>query len=40
MERLFDGEDPKGNPQRPSWKTGPNQGISLIRYADGMPVQA
>jgi RNA-directed DNA polymerase len=40
MERLFDGEDTKGNPQRPSWKTGQNKGISLIRYADGTPVQA
>jgi RNA-directed DNA polymerase len=40
MERLFDGEDTKGNPQRPSWKTGPNQGISLIRYADDLVVVA
>jgi RNA-directed DNA polymerase len=40
MERLFDGEETQGNPQRPSWKTGPHKGISLIRYADGMPVQA
>jgi RNA-directed DNA polymerase len=40
MERLFDGEDTQGNPQRPSWKTGPNKGISLMRYADGTPVQA
>ena len=34
MERLFDGEDTKGNPHRPSWKTGHNKGVSLIRYAD------
>jgi RNA-directed DNA polymerase len=40
MERLFDGEDPKGNPQRPSWKTGQNKGISLIRYADDLVVVA
>lgn len=40
MERLFDGEDTKGNPQRPSWKTGQNKGISLIRYADDLVVVA
>jgi RNA-directed DNA polymerase len=40
MERLFDGEDAKGNPQRPSWKTGQNKGISLIRYADDLVVVA
>jgi RNA-directed DNA polymerase len=40
MERLFDGEDTKGNPQRPSWKTGQNKGISLIRYADDRVVVA
>jgi RNA-directed DNA polymerase len=40
MERLFDGEDMKGNPQRPSWKTGRNKGISLIRYADDLVVVA
>ena len=36
MERLFDGEDTQGNPQRPSWKTGQNKGISLMRYADDL----
>ena len=40
MERLFDGEDTKGNPQRPSWKTGQNKGISLMRYADDLVVVA
>ena len=40
MERLFDGEAPNGHPQRPSWKQGLNKGVSLIRYADGTPVQA
>ena len=40
MERLFDGEDTRGNPQRPSWKTGQNKGISLIRYADDLVVVA
>ena len=40
MERLFDGEDTRGNPQRPSWKTGPNKGISLTRYADDLVVVA
>ena len=40
MERLFDGEDTTGNPQRPSWKTGQNKGISLIRYADDLVIVA
>jgi RNA-directed DNA polymerase len=34
MERLFDGAAPNGHPQQPSWKTGLNKGISLIRSAD------
>jgi RNA-directed DNA polymerase len=40
MERLFEGEDTKGTPQRPSWKTGQNKGLSLIRYADDLVVVA
>jgi RNA-directed DNA polymerase len=36
MEQLFDGEDTQGNPKRPSWKTGRNNGISLIRSADDL----
>jgi len=40
MERLFEGEETKGPPQRPSWKTGQNKGISLIRYADDRVVVA
>jgi RNA-directed DNA polymerase len=40
MDRLFEGEDTQGNPQRPSWKTGQNQGISLMRYADDLVVVA
>jgi RNA-directed DNA polymerase len=40
LERLFGGEDTQGNPQRPSWKTGQNKGISLIRYADDRVVVA
>ena len=40
MERLFEGEDTQGNPQRPSWKTGQNPGIRLMRYADDLVVVA
>jgi RNA-directed DNA polymerase len=40
LERLCDGEDTKGPPQRPSWKTGQNKGISLMRYADDLVVVA
>ena len=36
MAQLFDGEDTPGNPKRPSWKTGRNKGISLIRSADAI----
>lgn len=40
MERLVDGEETKGTPQRPSWTTGRNKGISLMRYADDLVVVA
>jgi RNA-directed DNA polymerase len=40
MERLCDGEDTQGNPQRPSWKTGQNKGISRMRDADDLVVVA
>ena len=40
MERLCDGEDTQGNPQGPSWKTGPHKGLSLMRYADDLVVVA
>jgi len=36
MERRGDGEDTRGNPQRPSWQTGQNTGRSLSRYADAL----
>jgi len=39
-ERLCDGEDTRGNPPRPSWKTGQHNGLSLIRYADERVVVA
>jgi len=38
--RLCDGEDTRGHPQRPSWKTGQNKGISRMRYADALVVVA
>jgi RNA-directed DNA polymerase len=40
LARRCEGEDTKGNPQRPAWHTGQNQGISLMRYADELVVVA
>jgi RNA-directed DNA polymerase len=40
MERLFDAEKRDGRPKRPCFRRGPNQGVSLIRYADDFIVTA
>lgn len=40
MERLFGCENNRGKRVSASSKTGPNKGVTLVRYADGTPVQA
>jgi RNA-directed DNA polymerase len=40
MERLFDGAETRGTPQRPSWQTGQNKGLSRMRDADDLVVVA
>jgi RNA-directed DNA polymerase len=40
MERLFDAEDAKGRPKRPTKHKGINKGIAVIRYADDFVITA
>lgn len=40
MERLFGCENEQGGRVAAGIKKGPNKGITLVRYADGTPVQA